>query len=96
VQAVVDLVNAAIAAGDATVPDTIRPQWEIVTSGLRQLVAGLTAASFDLNVVGQAGIQEILDGLAEGPDAETQAAIDVLTDFYIANCLISGEPSFTG
>ena len=96
VQAVVDQINAALAAGDATVPDTIRPQWEIVTSGLRELVAGLTAASYDLEVIGQAGIQQILDGLAEGPDAETQAAIDVLTDFYIGNCLISGEPTFTG
>jgi hypothetical protein len=96
VEAVVDQVNAAIALGDASVPDTIRPQWEIVTSGLRQLVAGLTAASFDFDTIGQAGIQEILDGMAEGPDAETQAAIDVLTDFYVANCLISGEPTFTG
>ncbi len=96
VQAVVDQINAALAAGDASVPDTVRPQWEIVSGGLRDLVAGLTAASYDLANIGPDGVADIVDGLDEPPSAETTAATDVLTEWYLANCIPEGAPTFTG
>jgi hypothetical protein len=97
VQAFVEEVSALVAAGDAVVPATVEPQWLIATDGLRQLVAGLTAASFDFQTIvdndpDQA--QQIIDAArGEGPpDPEQDAAIEVLTAFFLENCLPPAAP----
>jgi len=51
VVAVVDSTNAAIAAGDATVPAEIQTQWETVTAGLRDLTVAPTQVGGDVSML---------------------------------------------
>jgi hypothetical protein len=93
-QALVESGAATIAMGDETVPDTIKPQWEILTAGLRDLIAGLEAAGYDWSVIPEDSREEIVDGLNNPePDAERDAAREVLTDWYIGNCLAASAPA---
>jgi hypothetical protein len=99
VQQLVTDIKAVLAAGDASVPATIQPQWEAVTAGLRQLVEGLTSAGFDLSKIPTASLQSIVDG-ANGKTASSQAVVaatSVLTSFFLANCVATvAAPKFTG
>ena len=109
VMAVVDEVNAVIASGDANVPEAIKPQWEILTAGLRDLTTGLALVGGDVSKLPPDSLQAIVDGLnSTTPSAETAAATEVLTQFYLTSCVATAEavpapataaatnPAFTG
>jgi hypothetical protein len=111
IEAFVGQVDALLDAGDAVVPKDVRSAWLTATDGLRELVAGLAAASFDFQTIvdnNPEQAQELLDA-AEGeapPDPETDAAIETLTAFFLENCVppeppapptpVAVTPRFTG
>ena len=92
-------INSAVNAGDAVVPTTVMPQWEIVTSGLRQLATGLTSASYRLANIPEASLDTIIDGInsTAPPSGATAAATTVLTSFFETSCITTTvSPLFTG
>jgi hypothetical protein len=107
VMTAVDGVNAVIASGDANVPAAIKPQWEILTAGLRDLTTGLALVGGDVSKLPPASLQAIVDGVnSTTPNAETAAATAVLTQFYTTSCVAApaaapataaaATPAFTG
>jgi hypothetical protein len=75
----------------------VKPQWEVVTEGLRDLIAGIELAGYDWSAFGQPRRQEAVDGLnSTEPDAEVDAATEVLTAFYLGNCIATAPVTFTG
>jgi hypothetical protein len=64
------------------------------------LVAGLTAASFDLAALTEDQVAEIVDGINNPPaNPEVDAATEVLTQFFIGSCAaapVELTPTFTG
>jgi hypothetical protein len=104
VNTAVDATVAAIAAGDKSVPALIKPQWEILTAGLRTLTTGLQAVGGDVSLLPPAQLTAIVDGVNATPSAETEAATAALTAWYLVNCTpaaapaaaATGTPQFTG
>src|SRR5690606_1548726 len=85
-------VRTLLEQGDTTVPPTVRPQWLIATEDLRDLVFGLTAVGFDFELLvdlSPDSAERLIEaGTGAGePDAEFDAAIEVLTEFFVANCI---------
>nr|WP_249420464.1 DUF4397 domain-containing protein [Rhabdothermincola salaria] len=93
---VVDALNAVILLGDIDVPLEVQPQWEILTAGLRDLAAGLALVGGDLEMLPEAALQDIIDGLNDDtPDPEIDAATEVLTEWVVANCFDTPAPTPT-
>jgi hypothetical protein len=93
-------INTLVAAGDASVPATVLPQWEQATSGLRTLSETLTAVSFDVSTLTAAQRQQLQDG-ANGVNQAANPALDaattVLTNFFLTSCVTAAvTPKFTG
>jgi hypothetical protein len=90
VQTLVTDINNALAAGDASVLASVKPQWETATSGLRQLAEGLTSAGFDVSLIPTAQLQTIQDGangVNQAANPAGDAATAVLTNFFLTNCV---------
>ena len=92
IEAFVNEVSALLEQGDTSVPPTVQPQWTIATAELRELVFGLTAVGFDFALLVDLSpedadrILEVAGG--EGPpDPEFDAAVEVLTAFFVDNCV---------
>jgi len=106
VMAAVGATNAAIASGDMNVPLEIRPQWEILTAGLRDLTTGLALVGGDVTLLPPEALTAIVDGLNNPPaNPSTAAATAVLTSWFTSNCITPAPaaaaatettPAFTG
>jgi hypothetical protein len=99
VQKLVNDINSIVAAGDASVPATVLPQWETVTAGLRKLATGLTSAGFDVSNIPLSDLKTIVDGangVNQTANPANDAATAVLTNFFLTNCVAAAVPKFTG
>ena len=99
VKAVVEKIDALISAGDKTVPAAQKGAWEVATSSLRSLTAGLVAVGYDFSLLPSADQQEFIDGVNgvnQTADPEQDAATAALTEFYTTSCIPTAGPSFTG
>lgn len=86
-------VADVIASGDMNVPAAIKPQWEVLTGGLRTLVASLQLVGGDVAGLG-ANLAVVVAGInSPVEDPETAAATTVLTNWYISNCIAAPTPS---
>jgi hypothetical protein len=102
IQNLVNDINTQLNTGDATVPASVKPQWEIAVAGLRQLAEGLTSAGYNLALIPTASLQKIVDG-ANGVNQTANAAVDaataVLTNFFLTSCVssvVTPQLKFTG
>ena len=92
IEALVNEVSALLEQGDTSVPPSVQPQWSIATAELRDLVFGLTAVGFDFALLVDLSPDDaerlIEVGRGEGaPDPEFDAAVEVLTAFFVENCV---------
>jgi hypothetical protein len=95
---------AELAAGDATVPDDIKPNWQDATAPLRSLIAFFQELAPDYNfsllppivmeqlVEGANGIQ--LPGVP--PNRDIVGATTALANFFLANCAVAPPPPPNG
>jgi hypothetical protein len=99
VKTLVGDINAVVAAGDASVPATVKPQFDAVAAGLTALATGLTSAGFDVSKIPAANLKTIVDGINSTPSATSAANTQVLTAFFLTNCgaaVTTAAPKFTG
>ena len=104
IKTLVDTINAAIAAGDAHVPDLQKGYWNVAVQDLEVLAGQLTALGFDFNLLKTADAQSLINfatNVAQAPNKERDTAVEGLTAFAVANCLsastVKGSgPKFTG
>ncbi len=92
VKAFVDNTQAILDAGDASVPGTIAPQWQLQTASLRSLLFAFTAVGYNFGLFPVAVQAELVHG-ANGqslpgitPDLLTVSAGTVLADFVVSTC----------
>jgi hypothetical protein len=104
VKTLVDTINAAIALGDAHVPNLQKGYWGIAVQGLEDLAGQLTAFGFDLGLLKTEDQQALINfatHVAQPPNPERDTAVEGLTAYAVANCLsastVKGSgPKFTG
>jgi hypothetical protein len=84
-----------LADGDESRPDTVAPQWETVTQGLRDARNALEAVDYDLSTEsGRAIAGALREGaLDDSPNPEGDAATAVLTQWFIDNCIPEAPPA---
>ncbi len=101
-KAFVDNTQAALDAGDATVPSAISDAWDTSTAGLRKLLATFKLANYDLSTLPPAAVKDLVLG-ANGiklpgvpPDEDVASATEALTTFYTSICAAAPGPPGPG
>jgi len=105
VKQLADDINVVINTGDGVVPDDIKPQWEIISAGLRTLRQTFQLVNYDVSgfpVVTANGDHVTLEQIVEAAnsfslpgtaDPDLQGAIAALTAWFKANCLPAPTPA---
>jgi hypothetical protein len=94
----VDDTQAILDAGDASVPGTVAPQWQLATASIRSLLFGFTAIGYNWALLPVASQTALVLGVNGGsipgitPDLLTVSAGTVLTDFYLSECVPPAPP----
>lgn len=92
---------AELAAGDATVPDDIKPNWQIATAPLRALIAGFQelAPEYNFSLLPPEAMHQLVEG-ANGiqlpgvpPNRDIVGATTALANFFLANCAVAPTPT---
>jgi hypothetical protein len=91
VKTLADDITLAVTTGDFVVTDDIKPQWEIITAGLRQLVQTFKLVNYDLNGLPTSAIESLVEGansfnLPGVTNSDLSGAITALTAWFKANC----------
>jgi hypothetical protein len=98
-------IDSTVTTGDLTVPGEIKPQWEVISAGLRMLSQVFKLVDFDVSkfpVVTQNGDHVSLEQIVEGANGfslpgtanpDLVAAVSALTAWYKANCAPAPTPA---
>jgi hypothetical protein len=105
VKQLADDITLAITGGDFAVSNDIKPQWEVITAGLRTLVQVFKLVNYNVAgfpVVTNTGLHVSLSEIVEAangftlpgvPNPDLQGAITALTAWFKANCLPAATPA---
>ena len=92
-QAFVESTNAALVAGDESVPPVAAASWATATADLRKLLRTFELVGYNLSKLPVAAVEQIVLG-ANGiklpgvpPNKDVVGATEALTAFYTSNCV---------